>query len=105
MALERGGTKSPFSQKPVGSGEAWRRLENIFADLYPAGPLDQEIWARAGGDISLLRLNGTGRANWFSALRSIKRGGGGASIRRETLIETALEDFPHHAELDHLLRG
>ena len=104
IALDRGGTKSPFPQTPAGNGEVWRQLEDIFADLYPAGPLDQEIWARAGGDTSLLRLNGTGRANWFSALRTIRQGGGGAGIRRETLIKTALGDFPHHVELDQLLR-
>jgi metacaspase-1 len=76
-----------------------RRLEDIMCDLYPAGPVDQEIWLRAGGDISSLQLSGTGRALWFSALRKLLQGGGGQSITTQSLVHTALEDFPHHPEL------
>ena len=68
-------------------------------NLYPAGPMDQEVWARAGGDPSRLRLNETGRAAWFAALRTVRLGGGGAGIRKESLIAIALEDYPHHPEL------
>ena len=70
-----------------------------MSDLYPTGPTDQDIWARAGGDLSRLTLTGTGRANWFSALRTLQLGGGGHGIRIRTLLETALADFPHHFEL------
>ena len=61
--------------------------------------MDQEIWARAGGDPSRLDLNGTGRAVWFRAMRSLRLGGGGAGIRRESLIAAALDDYPHHPVL------
>ena len=100
VALDRGGAKSdaPAAVSRVGS-EVWGQLEDIMPDLYPAGPMDQEIWARAGGDPSRLHLNETGRASWFAALRTLRLGGGGAGIRRESLIETALEDYPHHPEL------
>ena len=104
VALHRGGAKS---DTPAGvSGvvpEVWSRLEHIMPNLYPAGPMDQEIWARAGGDPSRLHLNQTGRASWFAALRALRQGGGGAGIHRESLIETALEDYPHHPELAALL--
>src|SRR3954452_1151258 len=62
-------------------------------DLYPAGPTDQDIWARAGGDVSRLKLSGTGRANWFAALRVLKLGGGGQNITRQSLLKAALNDF------------
>lgn len=101
IALECGGTKS--LDVLVGGSNSWRELEQIMADLYPAGPNDQDIWARAGGDVSRLKLNGTGRANWFAALRTLKLGGGGHSISRRELIEVALDDFPHHQELEALL--
>lgn len=104
FALDRGGVKSIASPMMAELHETWRQFEEILADLYPAGPLDQEIWARAGGDVSRLRLSATGRASWFAALRTMRQGGGGPNITRRSLLETALEDFPHHRELAHLLR-
>jgi len=101
IALERGGAKTVYSQPGASAG--WRELETIMADLYPAGPNDQDIWARAGGDISRLKLNATGRANWFSAIRTLKLGGGGAGISRRALVEAALDDYPHHPELAALM--
>lgn len=76
-----------------------RDLEVLLPDLYPLGPTDQDVWQRAGGDLSLLKLNGTGKSNWFSALRALRRGGGGRSIDRHSLIAAALDDYPKHGEL------
>ncbi len=106
IALDRGGIKSITSAVNISNTNeptAWRQLEDVFADLYPAGPQDQEIWSRAGGDLSRLRLNGTGRAQWFSALRIMRQGGGGQAINKHALILAALQDFPHHQELKHLV--
>ena len=104
VALDRGGVKS--TPPPPGSAadpDIWSQLGDMMPDLYPAGPTDQEIWARAGGDPSRLYLNDTGRVAWFKALRTLRRGGGGSGIRRETLIRAALEDYPHHHALSALL--
>lgn len=97
---DRGGIKavSGDATLAVVAGDP-RQLESVIADLYPAGPMDQEIWARAGGDPSRLDLNGTGRAVWFRAMRSLRLGGGGVGIRRESLIAAALDDYPHHPVL------
>lgn len=104
VALDRGGAKSAGGTLARdASPDSWRRLEDVLADLYPAGPQDQEIWARAGGDLSRLRLAGTGRANWFAALRILQRGGGGVGIVQKSLVKAALEDFPHHPDLLKLL--
>ncbi len=103
IALDRGGMKSVGLEIPVENRkELWRQFEDVLADLYPLGPIEQEIWARAGGDLSQLRLTGNGRANWFAALKSLRQGGGGAAIRLSTLVKAALEDFPHHQYLAHL---
>ena len=100
VALDRGGAKSVAGGASHNRDrEIWRQLEEIFCDLYPAGPQDQDIWLRAGGDISRLRFSGTGRANWFTALRTMRQGGGGAGINQTSLIKTALGEFPHHQEL------
>lgn len=103
IALELGGVKR-LDAIPAGTddGKAWRQLEEVLSDLYPAGPQDQELWLRAGGDISRLRLGSTGRANWFAALRTLRQGGGGADINQDSLIGAALQDFPHHQELKDL---
>jgi len=103
IALECGGEKAAGAHSGV--SEDWRELEQIMADLYPAGPNDQDIWARAGGDLSRLKLNGTGRANWFSAIRALKLGGGGLSISLRALVEAALDDYPHHPELAVLMKA
>ena len=103
VALDRGGIKSPLPPASAADPDAWSQLGNIMPDLYPAGPTDQEIWARAGGDPSRLHLNDTGRTAWFKALGTLRRGGGGSGIRQETLIRTALKDYPHHPTLSALL--
>ena len=95
VALDRGGVKSsPPPPAFAANTDIWNQLGDLMPDLYPAGPTDQEIWARAGGDPSRLHLNDTGRVAWFRALRMLRRGGGGSGIRRETLIRIALEDYP-----------
>lgn len=100
VALAIGGTKSATS---VSDGARQRDLEHVLADLFPSGPTDQDIWLRAGGDLSRLKLAGNGRSQWFSALRILTQGGGGAGISRESLIEAALEEFPNHRELRRIL--
>lgn len=104
VALDRGGLKCGPSQLTFpGDLDVWNQLQDMMPDLYPAGPTDQEIWARAGGDPSRLHQNDVGRVAWFRALNMLRRGGGGPEIHKETLIRTALEDYPHHVGLSALL--
>ncbi len=106
VALDKGGHKGtpPTVNYGIQGEFDWRELEKILSDLYPTGPLDQDIWRRAGGDLSRLRLNQSGRATWFSSLLILKQGGGGL-LTRERLIEAALDDFPNHDRLKALLNG
>ncbi|WP_075907280.1 caspase family protein [Actinomadura sp. CNU-125] len=104
VALDLGGKKT-VAHMPSPRSDQWRALEEIMVDLYPTGPTDQDIWARAGGEISRLTLTGTGRATWFAALRILRLGGGGHEVNTHTLLETALFDFPHHAGLTVLARS
>ena len=102
VALSRGGKKSPpgtpAPSKPV-DADRWSQLEACLIELFPTGPRDQELWTRAGGDLSKLQLYGPGQATWHSALRTLKQGGGGRSITFDSLLATAREDFPMHAQL------
>lgn len=82
-----------------------RRLERVLATLYPTGPLHDEIWSRAGGDVSTLRLSGSGKASWHAAVKAIDNGGGGAGISYGSLIATALDEYPTHSDLLELSRS
>jgi hypothetical protein len=107
VALDRGRTKlvdtttePTLPTKP----DDLHGLEEIAARLYPLGPTDQDIWVRAGGDISqLLLANKTGRAAWFAALRILSLGGGGKQVTEDRLIRSMLSDYPHHHDLLRLL--
>lgn len=105
VALSRGGKKSPCSAptstQPI-DADRWSRLEQCLIELFPAGPRDQELWTRAGGDLSKLQLYGSGQATWHSAMRILKQGGGGRSISFDSLLAAAKEDFPKHAQLQAL---
>jgi hypothetical protein len=79
-----------------------RRLERVLATLYPTGPLHDEIWSRAGGDVSTLRLSGSGKASWHAAVKTIANGGGGAGISYRSLIAAALDEYPTHSDLREL---
>lgn len=105
IALSLGGKKSTALSGLVEGGatassqDPWMALELALSDLYPLGPRDQEIWSRAGGDLSRLEFQSTGKAAWHSALRKLRQGGGGRSITLATLISAALEDFAAHPTL------
>lgn len=103
IALSQGGKKlatlSSSSRSSVHPQDPWAALESALVELYPFGPKDQEIWSRAGGDLSRLEFHSTGQAAWHSALRKLKQGGGGRSITFAALLRSALDDFANHPTL------
>lgn len=100
VALSKGGKKSAVPGCGANASpqldDAWAALETVLVDLYPFGPRDQEIWSRAGGDLSRLEFHSSGQAAWHSALRKLKQGGGGRSITFATLLKAAHTDFANH---------
>lgn len=85
---------------PLDDDTALEFMSSALPILYPLGPCDQSVWERAGGDVSLLRLQGSGRAMWFSALKLLKLGGGGVNITISTLFGVVKDDFPNNPELN-----
>lgn len=105
VALNQGGnkslntsTQSTQSVNPKIQRE-WGELEKLLIELYPMGPEDEEIWSRAGGDLSRLQTRRSGKATWHSAIRTLKQGGGGKHISFNSLIDIAVEDFQNHPDL------
>ena len=80
-------------------------LDNLFvetaSELYPSGPMDSEIWARAGGDPSQLDVSGTGRRQWDTAIRKIRNGN---QVRAKSLIAVMLSDYPLNDRLNYLAK-
>lgn len=103
IALDKGGQlNGEMKQEPTTSEKNnpdWKALVKILTNLYPMGPIDQDIWSRAGGDISRLKLSGNGKASWFSALDTLSKGGGGDNISFPTLLEEVKDDYPNNEEL------
>ena len=100
VALERGGVKqlTPNRAPALPASFDWKRFEQALSQLYPSGPTERELWARAGGDLSRLKLSQVGRATWFSSLLYVRQGGANTSFVK-ALMNAALEDFPHHSDL------
>jgi len=106
VALDKGGSKLA---EPIGSIDLppafdWNKFEWVLSELYPLGPMDREIWARAGGDLSQLKLQQPGRVSWFSSLLHLRQGGGSQGLK-EHLVRTALSDFPNHPGLNSLSKS
>ena len=102
IALSLGGIKSAYGSEATSTRQPedpWLVLEVVLVELYPFGPRDQEVWSRAGGDLSRLAFHPTGQAAWHAALRTLKQGGGGRNINFSSLLETAKEDFSNHKKL------
>lgn len=77
-------------------------LLDIFCALYPLGPTDQDIWIRAGGDLSRLQISGTGRLDWSRAIRDIERG---SATSEDDIIKAAMEDYPFNRKLSSLINS
>lgn len=75
-----------------------QKLSEIATKLYPSGLRENEIWRRAGGDLSLINLNTSGKAQWITALILIENGGGG-DIDFKTLIHEMKTEFPNNESL------
>ena len=80
-------------------------LDDLFVEtvcqLYPSGPMDNEIWARAGGNPSQLDTSGTGQRQWSSAIRKIRNGN---QVCATSLIAEMLSDYPANDKLKYLAK-
>lgn len=100
--LDGGSAKAAISDDPPSNFD-WDGLQDVLVAIYPRGPADQNIWQRAGGDLAAVVLGGSGRADWFGALRLLREGGGGAGISFRGLADAAARDFPNNSNLRKLI--
>lgn len=81
-----------------------QQLIEIMPKLYPTGLRENEVWTRAGGDLSVVNLYTNGRTQWVQSLGLIELGGGGA-ITFSSLIDEIRKDFPNNNNLESLHSG
>ena len=78
-------------------------LYNVFVEtacqLYSSGPMDSEIWARAGGDPAKLDVSGTGQQQWKAVMRKVRSG---SKVRAADLLSTMREEYPLNERLIYL---
>ena len=82
--------------------EKWESLEATVADLYPAGPDDEGLWARAGGKDADLPRTGTGRSRWRETLGRMRRGGG--TVRAGALLSEIKREYPMNEHVRFLVK-
>jgi hypothetical protein len=70
--------------------------------MYPKGPEDNDIWKRAGGDISKFMDQRSREENWKHGIHLLKNGGGGKDITTFSLLKIMIEDHPQNIELKEL---
>ena len=83
----------------VSEDSIYSELLNIAIKLYDKGPEDNEIWKRAGGEISKLHNHKSREENWRNALNLLRNGGGGKEISIKSLIKEMIEDHPNNTTL------
>lgn len=70
------------------------KLVDKLASLYDRGPEEKDIWKRAGGDVSILTNDMNRKSQWYSAIDTLSKGGGG-NITLKSLTEEIRIDFPN----------
>lgn len=70
-------------------------LVNILTKLYDQGPEQDNIWKRAGGNVSILSNSSSRKSQWYDAIDKLVKGGGGKQITMESLINQVNGDYPN----------
>jgi len=68
-------------------------LVEKLSSLYEKGPEENDIWKRAGGNVSILTNDENRKSQWYSAIDSLSKGGAGI-ITLQSLLEEVKGDYP-----------
>lgn len=72
-----------------------KKLVDELVKFYPQGPEQDNIWARAGGDVSIFVNASNRRTQWYGAIEKLTLGGGGKYITLTSLINEIKSDYPN----------
>jgi GTPase-associated protein 1, N-terminal domain type 1/Effector-associated domain 1 len=82
--------------------EFWEGLEETLTLLYPEGVESKNIWERAKGSLSEVKLKQSGKDQWHAAIQSLRHGGGGDQETKKLLRE-AKRDYPKNQKVSLLV--
>lgn len=83
----------------------FKLLIELAVILYEKGPEDNDVWKRAGGDISILSNKDSRREQWHSAIDKLRIGGGGKEITPLSLLKEMKKDYSYkyYTEMNKLI--
>ncbi|MDR1500976.1 MAG: hypothetical protein LBT43_00785, partial [Prevotella sp.] len=70
-------------------------LCELAISLYDRGPEDNNIWKKAGGDVSILTNTDNRKEQWYAAIQHLRNGSGGKEITAYSLLEEMKKDKPY----------
>jgi hypothetical protein len=88
----------------VDQNVVYEALFDFSKENYKRGPEDNDIWKRAGGDISKLKNDATREENWRHAIHLLRNGGAGKNINIKSLLKEMRKDYSQSGELQELLK-
>lgn len=87
----------------IDDNKVYSAFEELALKLYSKGPEENDIWKRAGGNISKFTSYKTREENWRSAINGLKNGQG-SEITVKTLLKEMEKDFPQNNEINSLMK-
>jgi hypothetical protein len=80
-------------------------LYELAISLYDRGPEDNNIWKKAGGDVSILANTDNRKEQWYSAIQHLRNGGGGKGITAYSFLEEMKKDrgYRYFTEINKLM--
>jgi len=80
-------------------------LCELAISIYDRGPEENNIWKKAGGDVSILTNTDNRKEQWYAAIQHLRHGGGGKGITAYSLLEEIKKDRPYRysMEIDKLM--
>lgn len=93
-----------FNEK-ISTQDYYKLLYELAVALYEQGPEENDIWKRAGGNISILSNKNSRQEQWFSAIEKLRIGGGGEDITPYKLLKEIKKDYPlkYYSEINKLI--
>jgi hypothetical protein len=82
--------------------DLWSALEELGLRLYPYGPGVDDLWQRAGGEVSDLSRFITGREAWSTVISQARVGR--YQVTLGSLAKAMLKDYPHNEDLKMIAR-
>jgi hypothetical protein len=72
----------------------YNSLCELAVELYERGPEQNNIWEKAGGDVSILTNGANRKEQWYDAIQKLRKGSAGKEITPYSLLEKMKEDYP-----------